>query len=169
MEIVIVGNENTGWYKRCRKYLDETDAEFEKAKKIVEKYGVDINNVAIDYDTLYLKHGEKYSDEVVKMFKTSPLYSRNGVFDIIKKNSKIGKEFSKIGVSKPRKPMVGFELFNGIPIRSAQFIFNKKIYIRIESEKDIDIPAGFEQVKLSEFYSMLENIKEDESLHLENI
>lgn len=170
MEKVFVGDKSTDWYKRCRQYLDNNDIQFEKAKEICNRYGIDEHNIALDYNTLYLKYGEKYPDDVIKMFKSSPYSGRIGTFNIVKKNSKLGKEIAKADIHKQHSPMVGFDLFGGIAgIKYGQFIHKEHVYIRVISETELKCPEGFTEMKLSDFFLLVENIKNNDDLHLENI
>ena len=169
-ERVFVGDKNTEWYKRCREYLDESKIQFDKAEQVCNKYGISKESIAIDYDTLYLKYEVAYLPEIIKMFKSVPFCGKHGTFNIVKKNSPLGKEFKKLKISKPSSPMVGFKLFGGRMMSYGQFIHNEHVYVRVLCDQELDCPAGFTEMKLSEFWALAEKIQDKtNNLHLENI
>jgi hypothetical protein len=169
LEIVIVGNKNTDWYKRCRQHRDNKNADGSKVRQFCEENNIAKEDFMFTPSTLYVKAVDKYK-LFAKQAKTNLYYVENDKYYIIKKNSSLGRKYSKLELTNTHSPMVGFELFDGIRCRSCQFLHNNKIYVRIESETKIEVPNGFKEMKMADYFSLTDKIKDPTNkLSLENV
>lgn len=107
--------------------------------------------------------------------KFSKMLCKEDRYDMcaFKKSSKIAKEFSQkcvdelipINLYNPRINDYFVSLHNGIYGCSSQsFPFNDIVYLKISSEhlKEDDTPYGFTEIKLSEYYQIVESLKDKE-------
>jgi hypothetical protein len=85
-----------------------------------------------------------------------------------KKNSIIGKEFAQkcidekiiINLYKPI-PRNYFKSLSYYGYRYQEFLHNEILYLKIESEylDSNEIPEGFEEIKISEYYKIIEDLR----------
>ena len=164
MQYVFVADKNHSWYKRRLNFVNERKATMQKIYSICANYNIKEECVDISIGaTLYLSAECEYSPEVIKMCKTNKLHTRNGVFYVVKKNSKLAKEMKANNIIIPSKPFLGMELLKehyGY-LSYVQFIHNEKLYLEIDLEYEIEPLEGFDEMKLSEFYALKESIYEN--------
>lgn len=164
MQYVFVANKNHSWYKRCLNFANERKATMQKIFAICANYDIKEECVGISRgEALYLSVEGEYSSEVIKMCKTDKLHTRNGVFYVVKKNSKLAKEMKANNITIPSKPFIGMELLKEHcgSLSYVQFIYNEKLYLELDLEYEIEPLEGFEEMKLSEFYALKESIYEN--------
>lgn len=169
MEKIFVGDKNTEWYKKCRGYLDAKREQKETIKEFCDAHGIDDKDWKADSMSIFVREDEKYS-EYKSQSKSSIYYDKDGSYYQIRKNSKLGKDFLKLGLKPLYRPLVGFELLAGIRLKYGQFIHSEHIYIRIETDNEVPCPEGFEEMKMSDYFALVEKIQEKSNdLYLENI
>jgi hypothetical protein len=148
-------------YRNNIKDVNEAYGEFKNVHNITTK------SYCPTSDKLYIEPTE--SD--LKQFETQ--FSKNDKIHYLysfKKNSHIGKEWINFVNSKKikiyHKPFLGRYLDFWGPYRSRLFDVDKVVYCSIEydGEMNIPIPKGFEEIKGSEFYKVIENEKIKEKL-----
>jgi hypothetical protein len=173
MEMVIVGNNNTDWFKQCREYLTCKQRNREKVNKFCESHNIKLEDWLCNSHTIYIrrtKDNKRYAGQA----KKDLYYQDDEPFYVIKKNSLLGKEFNMLDLEVLNKPMVGWGLLDDESsirgLRYSQFIYEDSIYILLDYDKHINIPAGFTEMKMSDYYLMLERIRNpDNNLYLENV
>lgn len=104
------------------------------------------------------------TDDVVKKFSSQIRNVRYKGCCSFKKNSPIGKAFAKANISMPKKPFVPF-FFNDCPgygnFSTRLFDYKDCVYCSI-AEPDLSAlnpPAGFIEMKASEFFKIIEEAK----------
>lgn len=130
-------------------------------RKFNEENGINTDGYII-YDGYYWVDA---TAETVTKFKSQLRKERLQGCCSFRKNSAIGKAFIASGITKPSKPFVPFSFkdISGFSCRSRLFSFGKKVYCSIscdyETDKKLECPAGFIEMKASEFFKIIEEAK----------
>lgn len=145
------------WYEKCRKYIDSRNADIEKVDKFAADHGISKADFAFNVlGTFFVK--DTPSNE---KFRKSSCKKTDGCYLVIKGNSKLGKEFSNLNrtLENMRKPDIFLGLIYARRMRCVAFFYKKVLYISASSDTDeLKCPDGFKQMKLSEYYKMVEDI-----------
>lgn len=182
MERSFIVTENSKYFKDDNTYseMKKIQKAFIKEffnKKEIEAKGYILHGNGIvnypfeEYDKkeiqLYIKATENDLNKYNKMLCKKD----DDGFCAFRKNSNIGKEFAQecidrkivINVSEPDLR----DYFKSLDWRGysyQQFIYKDKMYVKIESEclKENDTPEGFIEIKLSEYYKVLEDLEKEQ-------
>ena len=146
-------------------YIEGTKKNNEIIKKFFEENGIEAKSYSLKSNSLAIIPTESDLNKFKQKFKKVPSATTDGnTLYEFKKNSVIGKAYIELKLKVLHKPMVGFylgELF--LRMRSRLFMYENVLYASVEAEglrSDMDMPDGWEEIKRSEFYKVVEKLEE---------
>lgn len=139
-------------------YIAMSDKVNEAFKAFAEEQGIETKEYLPSTENLYICNPtENDKEKFGKYFKKS----EPGFF---KKYSVPAKTWIAIcrslNLKSPRKPCLPFYFHAYGKTRCRLFMLNDVLYSNFESEYDFKNPEGFEEIKASEFFKVIEDYKE---------
>lgn len=156
MERCFTINKETKLYADYKKYEENAESNNEIIDKFMKDNGIETNlYCCISSDIFAIVPTEtdkqKFGAYLTQKDWGSGLRSFN-------KRSKISKDYQKLNIRIVRKPMLG--LYVGfMSARVRLFMLNDTLYATLDSEEitsKTPFPDGWEEIKRSEFYKVLE-------------
>lgn len=154
------------YYNRCLDYAKAIKVNRLTAEKFMQEHNIAINDYAYDtYGNLYIKakNNEKYKEISCKEL----MQHRDIEYFKLKHTSKLYKEFSAVykTMEHIHKPTILLDLFPdnlyGCDISYTRFFYENKLYINISIDKsDLNTPKDFTEIKLSDYYKLVEDLKD---------
>lgn len=153
MEKFYIVSQNCDTYKRYMEYLKYLDAIIEVFSKFADEYGIHSSEFYTYADRLRIMP----DDDDEKKFGQ---YMSKTDYGLFKKNTQMSKEWvsrcKSAGLTTMTKPYVPF-IFNVFgKCRYRLFHIGETLYCTYESAEKFDNPNGFNEVKASDFYKMME-------------
>ena len=169
MEYVYIAGKDTDWYKKCRAYLDSCIEDRKVVANFCQEWNIDVNDYLFGKQQFYVK--KKPETKCFSIYaKKNDFVWNDMLFLAIKNNSKLGKAFLKLKLHNADMPPIWWDLFIGFAFEYTQFIFDEKVYLKLDSKNKFPLPEGFTEIKMSEYYTLLEKIDDPKNkLHLEII
>lgn len=159
MEKFYIVTTESDLYDGYMKYKENIPVVNEVAKFIMQKYGVETLTYAATNDYLYI---EATKDDVIKFGKQLKNPTDNNLY-AFKKSSEIGKEWvltlKEKDITVLRKPMVGMYFSTIGKSRSRLFDIDGTVYATYDNDGEFKNPIGFQEIKGSEFYKIIEDVK----------
>lgn len=144
--------------KKCLEYVKKREQALDLGAAYAEKWGIPKNEFAVLNDSFYIldtpANQEKFAGQLKK--------SDDGKYCAFKKNSKIGKGW-ETPFPDNRQPNIGWEMYKSIGLIGGrygilQFVSVDGLYARVKLAAKADIPAGFTEIKGSDFMLIVEAI-----------
>lgn len=178
MEKAFIVSKESELYKDIEKYRKLESEQKKLINKFFEEHGIEANTYRITGDGLVNKPFQGYDSDIAlhidptknDLNNYGKLLNKEGRYGLrtFRKNSKIAKEFTKRCIDEQIVinlwyPRVG-DYFESISFYGCGFtIFEHEncVYLRVESNflKEDDIPEGFKEIRLWEFYKMQEEFE----------
>ena len=160
------------YYDACREYLTSRNAAIHAVEKFCVEHGIAKEDYSFTmYGQLFIQ-ATPQNEKFRKMSCKDLFYDDDKKYFVLKRNSKLWKEFEVLYKSfgtKHAPDPLGW-LIDAHRLSWKQFFYEDKLYINASSStNNIEVPTGFEGMKLSAYYAFLENLEENKFKGVERI
>lgn len=166
MERCFTISESSELYRDYTAWQENFERNTPIVRDFLRQQGIKAKYFSFEQDVLYIAPTDEDLTKFHNQFKKVPekWIKGKGLFYAFKKNSSIGKVYIALGLKVLYKPLLG--MYIDVPIRRCSrrlFMYKNILYVTLESDEiaaDTEFPEGWEEIKRSDFYKVLEEMDE---------